>query len=58
MAGDAGDIDDRTASLLTHDRNDGLHGRQSAEEIRFEKVVAGVHVHLGDGVEQAVARHC
>jgi len=55
MPGNTGDIDDRTATLLTHDWDDGLHRGEGAEEVGVEQIAAGVHVGLGNGVEEAVA---
>src|SRR5579863_832497 len=50
----ARDVDDRTASLLAHHWNYRLHARERAEEIRFEKIVAGVRVGLRNRVEKTM----
>jgi hypothetical protein len=51
----AGNIDDRSAALLAHDRDYGLHRRHRAEEIRFEQFVTGGHFQLRNRVKQSVA---
>lgn len=46
----AGDVDDRSPALLPHYRNHRLHRRDSSEEIRGKHVLAGMHLHLRNGV--------
>ena len=56
VPGHTRDVDDAAAALFAHHRNHSLHGRQWAEEVGLEKFVGGRHVHLRNGVEQAVSR--
>src|SRR5690349_12347346 len=50
VSGNAGNVDDRAASLLLHDRYNRLHAFECAEQVRVENLA---HVGHGDAVERS-----
>ena len=55
MPGDAGHIDNRSRSLLLHDRQHRLHGFHRAEKVCFERLAHLRHVDARRPIQNSVA---